>query len=177
MVTPLQLECRELVGSNPAYPKWLKLNYLHVVTTAQSIKRLTKNSTIFYFQNILVSLQKYFKMRISFDFDKTLEKSWVQDLAKTFIKNGDTVFVITSRSPKISNIDLFNVCEKLGIKKSQIFFVDIFPKLDEIIRLQIDIHFEDDFLEFLDLKKQGVNCVLIDTTNLEFFQQEKFEQE
>jgi uncharacterized HAD superfamily protein len=116
-------------------------------------------------------------MRISFDFDKTLEKSWIQDLAKTFIKNDDNVFVITSRSPKIPNIDLFNVCEKLGIKKSQIFFVDIFPKLDEIIRLQIDIHFEDDFLEFLELKKQGVNCVLIDTTNLEFFQQEKFEQE
>jgi hypothetical protein len=115
--------------------------------------------------------------RVSFDFDGTLDQPWVQDIAKKFISCGCFVCVISSRSNQTLNNDLFKVCEDLGIKKSQIFLVDIFPKIDEIIRMQIDIHFENDFLEFLELREKGINCVLIDTTNLEFFQQEKFEQE
>jgi hypothetical protein len=107
--------------------------------------------------------------RISFDFDGTLDQPWIQEIAKTFIKNGDLVFVITSRDPKHQNVDVFNVCSELGIKRSQVFCVDIRPKLSEIIRLQVDMHWENDFLEFLELKRAGVNCILIDTTNLEFF--------
>lgn len=108
--------------------------------------------------------------RISFDFDGTLDKTWVQELAKTFIKNNDLVFIITSRSSNsnINNKDLYNICEKLNIKKHQIFFTDGSDKIGEIIRLNIDIHFENDILEFLELKNDGVNCVLVDSYNIEF---------
>lgn len=108
--------------------------------------------------------------RISFDFDGTLDKEWVQELAKTFIKNDDLVFVITSRSSdsNIRNKDLYDICKKLNIKKHQIFFTDGADKTGEIIRLNIDVHFENDILEFLELKNDGINCVLVDTDNIEF---------
>lgn len=115
------------------------------------------------------------KRIISFDFDGTLDQEWVQNIAKTFISNGDIVFVITSRCPKHENRDVWEICHKLGIGKHQVFMTDIFPKFNEIIRLQVDIHFENDFMEFLSLRNNGINCVLIDTTNLDCFQQDKID--
>ena len=38
-----------------------------------------------------------------------------------------------------------------------------------------DEEFENDFMEFLSLRNNGVNCVLIDITNLECFQQDKID--
>lgn len=111
--------------------------------------------------------------RISFDFDGTLDQKWVQDIARTFISNGDIVFIVTSRCPKHENRDVWKVCDELGLNHNRVFMVDIFPKFNELIRLQVDIHFENDFMEFLSLRNNGVNCVLMDTTNLECFQQDK----
>lgn len=113
--------------------------------------------------------------RISFDFDGTIDQEWVQEIAKTFIKNGDSVFIVTSRCPLHENRDVWEVCDKLGLSHNRVFMVDIFPKFNEIIRLQVDIHFENDFMEFLSLRNNGVNCVLIDITNLECFQQDKID--
>ena len=64
--------------------------------------------------------------------------------------------------------------EEIKEKPKQKIFIDYREKNSLVASELIHLGFE---IEFLELKKQGVNCVLIDTTNLEFFQQEKFEQE
>jgi len=98
-------------------------------------------------------------MRISFDFDGTLDdefggilniqKEEVQNLAKKYISEGHQVCIITKRyGPEMSNQGLKNehlvvlkLAKELDIK--EVYFTNREMKFSHILSLKIDIHFEN----------------------------------
>ena len=97
-------------------------------------------------------------MKISFDFDSTLSRVDIQDLAFKFINKGFEVWCVTSRlsneqSPKYKikgiwvehdNSDLFNVCDKIGINKGKIHFTNGKDKFEFIKENNFVFHLDDD---------------------------------
>ena len=92
-------------------------------------------------------------MKVSFDFDSTLDKKTVQDFAHSLILKGHDVWICTSRtSPEQSkalgwNDDLFLVSDKLGIPRSKIIFTNYEDKSDHLNGKDFVWHLDDDWIE------------------------------
>lgn len=113
--------------------------------------------------------------RISFDFDDTLVHSHIQLLAERFINWGDEVFIVTSRRSKvidevgnaignITNDDLFEIADEIGIKRSNIFFTETNPKLPTLLENRINLHFDDDLVEILSIngsENESIHGILV----------------
>lgn len=102
------------------------------------------------------------RMKVSFDFDSTLDREDIQNLAKRFIAFGDDVHITTTRRSKIEyihieNKEVFDVAKKLGIKESNIHFTNMEDK--EPYLRDFDIHFDDDEYE-IDLITRSKNKCL-----------------
>lgn len=121
-------------------------------------------------------------MRISFDFDGTLEdefgdilvnsqKSEIQKIAKNYIRQGNDVIIITKRyGPENFMLGLGNehlkvkkLAKELGIDK--IYFTNREPKFSYIINLGVDIHFENDEYDIELINKycqeSGHKCLVV----------------
>lgn len=69
-------------------------------------------------------------MKVSFDFDETLDKPYIQEYAKHLLSKGVEVWIVTSRYPshqhpdfpEWNNDDLFEVADKVGITPDRIVF-------------------------------------------------------
>lgn len=101
-------------------------------------------------------------MKISFDFDSTLSRPDIQEVAKRFIDFGDDVHITTTRRDKIDfieieNSEVFEVAEKLGIPKENIHFTNMQDK--EPFLNGFDMHFDDDEYE-IDLITRSKNKCL-----------------
>jgi hypothetical protein len=91
-------------------------------------------------------------MKVSFDFDSTLDKKIVQDYAQSLINKGHDIWICTSRtSPENSkpgwNDDLFLISDKLGIPRSQIIFCNYEDKSDHLNGKGFLWHLDDDWIE------------------------------
>lgn len=100
-------------------------------------------------------------MRISFDFDGTLENDFdgtlnlqkieIQQLAKKYVSEGHMVFIITKRyGPEMASHGLKNEHKKvlilaqiLGIPLNNCIFTNREFKNDMIVNKKIDMHFEN----------------------------------
>jgi hypothetical protein len=101
-------------------------------------------------------------MKISFDFDSTLECEEMQELAIKFIASGADVFITTSRTDyheglKIPNNDLFEVADRIGIKKENITFTKFKHKYK--FTKDFDIHYDDDEIEIDNINKFPSKCM------------------
>ena len=116
--------------------------------------------------------------KVSFDFDSTLSLRLVQDYAKSLINRGYDLWVVTSRLPngsdpkykqhgmwvEIDNSDMFEVTDRLGIKREQIIFTSHRKKSEIINEMGIEFlfHLDDDWTELnhinRETKTQGVSC-------------------
>tara|TARA_R110002096_G_scaffold41463_1_gene112146 strand:+ start:177 stop:536 length:360 start_codon:yes stop_codon:yes gene_type:complete len=101
-------------------------------------------------------------LKISFDFDNTLECEEMQELAIKLLKSGAEVFITTSRTDyhsglKIPNDDLFEVAERVGIKKENITFTKF--KCKYKFTKDFDIHFDDDEVEIDNINKFPSKCL------------------
>lgn len=87
-------------------------------------------------------------MTISFDYDQTLSRPEIQDLAKYLKAHGHRILIITNRESRGKNSDLKSVAESIGVKDHHIWFCEMMGK-DRFIRpgMQIDLHIDDDFIE------------------------------
>ena len=99
-------------------------------------------------------------MKVSFDFDNTLDKIYVQDYAKSLINKGIEVFIITARFNELrksfyktnpQNEDLFKVAEKLGIKERNIIFCNMEDKSTAIIDTDLKFHLDDCWVTIKDI--------------------------
>jgi hypothetical protein len=79
---------------------------------------------------------------VSFDFDDTLSTSKGQEKAKQMLAEGYRVLIITARQSKDSK-SVFEVADKLGIKRSDIFFTNGGNKWHIIKRLGVAIHYDN----------------------------------
>tara|TARA_R110000851_G_scaffold32730_4_gene87553 strand:+ start:10 stop:384 length:375 start_codon:yes stop_codon:yes gene_type:complete len=102
-------------------------------------------------------------MKISFDFDATLSRQVVQDIAKSLIQKGHDVYITTSRFEnadnynfKTDNNDLFEIAEKVGISKENIRFTNMADKYE--ILSDFDIHLDDDWIE-INMINSRTKCI------------------
>jgi FMN phosphatase YigB (HAD superfamily) len=117
-------------------------------------------------------------MKISFDFDGTLEdefggfpineqKSEIQSFAKKYIEEGHEVMILTKRygpensdkGLKNEHLVVFQLAEELGIK--EVNFTNREMKFSYINRMDIDVHFENDDYEVSLIKQACQKCLVI----------------
>lgn len=79
---------------------------------------------------------------VSFDFDDTLSTAKGQDKAKQMLTEGYRVLIITARQSKDSK-EVFDVADKLGIKRSDIYFTNGGNKWSVVKRLGVAIHYDN----------------------------------
>ena len=121
-------------------------------------------------------------MRISFDFDGTLDddfdgttnkqKKEIQSLAKKYVNEGHDVCIITKRyghivSKRDERIKVFQLAKELGIDK--VYFTNREMKFSHIINLKIERHFENSQYE-VDVinqvcKEKRHDCLIVPVEN------------
>lgn len=102
-------------------------------------------------------------MKISFDFDSTLDTEPMQNLCRKYLKLGAEVYVTTSRATKmhsdipINNDDLFVITDALGVKRANITFTEFKDKCPFV--KDFDIHFDDDQEEIFLINQNPSKCM------------------
>ena len=102
-------------------------------------------------------------MKVSFDFDGTLEMKYMQIYAKELIARGVEVWVVTSRfgdnekyqkffktsiNVDITNNDLREITDEVGIPEKQIVFTNIKDKAEYFVKHPDFLwHLDDDWIE------------------------------
>lgn len=79
---------------------------------------------------------------VSFDFDDTLSTAKGQEKAKQLLAENYRVLIITARQSKDSK-DVFDVADKLGIRRSDIYFTSGKNKWETVKRLGVAIHYDN----------------------------------
>lgn len=97
-------------------------------------------------------------MKVSFDFDSTLDKKLVQEFAESLINKGHEIWICTSRThPDNSkpgwNDDLFLVSDRLGIPRDQIIFCNHEIKSDFLKDKGFVWHLDDDWIELNEINR------------------------
>ena len=109
-------------------------------------------------------------MKVSFDFDGTLEFQNVQDYAKELIDQGHEVWVVTTRwdenhkhkydlNPTID--DLWEVVDRLGIPRHRVRFTCMEYKYTYLNGTKFIWHLDDNPEEFSKAKTNGCNVPMI----------------
>lgn len=112
-------------------------------------------------------------LKISFDFDCTLDEHHIQQLVSILIKGGADVYIITSRfddrlrMPEIKleysqNRDVFRIAKELGIPLENIHFTEGDYKYQIVKKLNIDIHYDDQPYEIFLIQQNGSKGLLVD---------------
>jgi hypothetical protein len=107
-------------------------------------------------------------LKISFDFDCTLGETHIQELVKLLIAVGTDVWVLTSRQDDKEighcgfNMDLYRICDKLGIPKHKVIYTNGALKWGEYCRMGFDMHFDDMWDEVEEINKNGGKAFLVD---------------
>jgi hypothetical protein len=88
------------------------------------------------------------KLKVSFDFDSTLDIPSVQKFAKKLVRRGIEVWIVTSRVSERWgnpdwNKDLFKIAEDIGIKTNHIHFTEGGDKWNFIKRSGFLFHLDD----------------------------------
>ena len=113
-------------------------------------------------------------MKVSFDFDSTLDRPSVQDFAKKLVNDGIEVWIVTSRISieyaksnldefslsriNKSNNELFRVADKIGIKSEHIHFTNTQFKSDFLSNKNFIFHLDDDSDELIAILESGDSC-------------------
>jgi hypothetical protein len=126
-------------------------------------------------------------MKVSFDFDATLDKKSVQQFAKRVIKLGIDPYIITNRysdsmleykkstqspstseydkvDPEDTNDDLYKVAKEVGIPNNHIHFCNKEGKDEYLKGKNFALHLDDDEEEISNIRKY-TDIKVIDVTN------------
>lgn len=79
---------------------------------------------------------------VSFDFDGTLSTAKGQEKAKQLLAENYRVLIITARQSKDSK-EVYDVADKLGIRRSDIYFTNGANKWSVVKRLGVAIHYDN----------------------------------
>lgn len=104
-------------------------------------------------------------MKISFDFDSTLTREDIQELAHDLISRGHEVYITTSRHQDWKwkgvnsefNKDLYEVADKLGIDFDRVRFTNMEDKVGYLDGF--DMHFDDDEYEINLITRSKIKCL------------------
>lgn len=117
-------------------------------------------------------------MKVSFDYDNTLTTKEVQYYAQKLINLGYEVWIVTSRFHSDlarennwwwiveQNDKLFKVADILGIRRENIHFTNMKPKVEFLIDKDFIFHLDDDLDQLVDILNEKIECKPI---NVEHF--------
>ena len=109
-------------------------------------------------------------MKVSFDFDSTLDRPSVQDFAKELVNDGVEVWIVTSRCTTEyatekgwhwvdeQNRKLFKIADNIGIKREHIIFTNHVSKSEFIKGKDFIFHLDDDSDELIAILESGDSC-------------------
>lgn len=112
-------------------------------------------------------------MKISFDFDNTLTRHSVQEVATQLVHEGHEVWIVTSRyseegapaflknNVKASNEDVFMIAEDCGINLNHIRFTNMELKAIFLEENNFSIHIDDDVSELFEIRNRENSCIPI----------------
>jgi hypothetical protein len=110
-------------------------------------------------------------MKVSFDFDSTLDREDVQEFAKLLIDSGYEVWITTSRFDtktalekgwwwvEKNNQDLYRVADDCGIKKENITFTTMIDKIKFLKGKDFLFHLDDDETELEMIEESDDTCI------------------
>jgi len=110
-------------------------------------------------------------MKVSFDFDSTLDREDVQEFAKLLIDSGYEVWITTSRFDtktalekgwwwvEKNNQDLYRVADDCGIPKENIAFTAMIDKIKFLKGKDFLFHLDDDDLELEMIEESDDACI------------------
>jgi hypothetical protein len=123
-------------------------------------------------------------MKVSFDFDSTLDRPSVQDFAKELVNDGVEVWIVTSRISieyaktnldefslsrvNKSNNELFRVADKIGIKREHIHFTNAQFKINFLANQNFLFHLDDDPDELIEILNSKDPCKPINVNHFEW---------
>lgn len=84
---------------------------------------------------------KFINKNISFDFDKTLQREDIQNLARALSRN-NTIWIITRRFIYESD-DVYEIARNLGIPRTRVIFTNGRWKYEKLKSMNIDYHYDD----------------------------------
>ena len=125
-------------------------------------------------------------MRVSFDYDCTLSEPHVQVIAKSMVYAGHDVWIVTARCddrPYLKgaalinslNRDLFTVAERVGIPTDKIVMTEGEFKHKTIVKLDIELHFDDVAEEVHLIHLAGRNALLMwDSECISYIRHDQF---
>ena len=118
--------------------------------------------------------------KVSFDFDSTLSRKDVQELAKELVNEGFEVWIVTSRFDdetgmsknwhwiKGQNQNLFNIASECGIKTENIKFTCMEPKINFLENKGFIFHLDDDDIELMDILESKDKCIPVNVQHFEW---------
>jgi len=121
-------------------------------------------------------------MKVSFDFDGTLSRKDVQNFATTLIQSGVEVWIVTSRiatEPALKkgwhwierqNQELYDVAEKVGVKKENIVFTEFVDKIKFLKDKSFIFHIDDDVDELMAILDSKDSCKAVNVEHSEWKQ-------
>jgi len=120
------------------YARWGDNGHKYYYKCNNSIARKNARSKA---QSQGIAIGEYSIEKISFDYDETLTRKSVQDIAKRYIKNGINVYVISARH----NVEvMYNLTDVLGIPRTRVFATGSNKnKIDKIKELNITKHYDN----------------------------------
>jgi len=122
-------------------------------------------------------------MKVSFDFDSTLDRPDVRRFAKELVSEGVEVWIVTSRrsnedaalvDPWVkdriykSNKKLFRVADNVGIKRKHIIFTNFVDKIESIKDNGFIFHLDDDVDELMLIRNSDDTCIPINVNHFEW---------
>lgn len=118
--------------------------------------------------------------KISLDFDSTLDREDVQEVATNLINKGYDVYIVTSRQCTESalklghhwverqNCDLYAVAEKCGIKRENIIFTEHVDKIVYLKDKGFLLHLDDDVDELIKISESGDSCKPLNVDHMDW---------
>jgi hypothetical protein len=123
-------------------------------------------------------------MKVSFDFDSTLDRKDVQQFAKELVNDGIEVWIVTSRMSieytkanldqfTINRVDkanhkLFRIADNLGIKREHIHFTNAQFKINFLANQNFLFHLDDDPDELIEILNSKDPCKPINANHFEW---------
>lgn len=121
-------------------------------------------------------------MKVSFDFDSTLDRKDVQQFAKELVNDGVEVWIVTSRcatEPALAkgwywvekqNQELYDVAEEVGIPREKIVFTEHVDKIEYLQGKGFLFHIDDDMDELIEILNSKDPCKPINVNHFEWEQ-------
>lgn len=119
-------------------------------------------------------------MKVSFDFDGTLDRLDVQRFAKELIDEGHEAWIVTSRiatEPALAkgwywverqNEELYRVAEEVGILRERIVFTEHVDKIKYLKGKGFAFHLDDDEWELIAIMEDRDKCRPLNINHFEW---------